>query len=89
MLVEQVDHLDADPWSLNVRNGIIDLRTGRLRVHDPALLMTRLADLIEADLAGARPLAPGQVVRLLGHRAVVFREGGDDALALHGEAART
>ena len=33
-----VDHeqLDADPWLLNVSNGTIDLRTGRLRDHDPA-----------------------------------------------------
>ena len=55
----------------------------------PVLLAVDAASLcIEGDLAGARPLAPGQVVRLLGHRAVVFRAGGADALALHGEAAR-
>ena len=55
----------------------------------PVLLAVDAASLcIEDDLAGARPLAPGQVVRLMGHRAVVFREGGEDALALHGEAAR-
>ncbi len=55
----------------------------------PVLLAVDAASLcIEDHLAGARPLAPGQVVRLLGHRAVVFREGGADALALHGEAAR-
>jgi P4 family phage/plasmid primase-like protien len=37
-----VDHedLDADPWLLNVSNGTIDLRTGRLRDHDPADLCT-------------------------------------------------
>lgn len=29
-------HLDADPWALNVLNGTIDLRTGQLRPHDPA-----------------------------------------------------
>jgi putative DNA primase/helicase len=33
---------DNDPWALNVRNGILDLRTGDLRQHDPAALMTRL-----------------------------------------------
>lgn len=37
-----VDHedLDADPWTLNVANGTIDLRTGHLREHDPAELCT-------------------------------------------------
>jgi uncharacterized protein YigA (DUF484 family) len=55
----------------------------------PALLAVDAASLcLEADMAGARPLAPGQVARLVGHRAVVFRPGGEDALALHGEAAR-
>ncbi len=55
----------------------------------PALLAVDAASLcIEDHLAGARPLAPGQVARLMGHRAVVFRPGGEDALSLHGEAAR-
>lgn len=55
----------------------------------PALLAVDAASLcIEDDLSGTRPLAPGQVTRLVGHRGVVFREGGQDALALHGEAAR-
>lgn len=35
--------LDADPWALNVRNGTIDLRTGRLLPHDPARLITKMA----------------------------------------------
>lgn len=42
-VVVSADDLDADPWALNVRNGIIDLRTGKLRPHDPAELHTRLA----------------------------------------------
>ena len=37
------DDLDADPWLLNVANGTIDLRTGALRDHDPADLITKLA----------------------------------------------
>jgi len=55
----------------------------------PALLAIDAASLCLEGTAhpGARPLAPGQVVRLLGHRAVVFRAGGEDAAALHGEAA--
>jgi len=34
--------LDADPYLLNVRNGTVDLRTGRLRPHDKADRITRL-----------------------------------------------
>ncbi|HEX4145155.1 MAG TPA: phage/plasmid primase, P4 family [Pirellulales bacterium] len=34
---------DADPWVLNAANGTIDLRTGELRPHDRADLITKLA----------------------------------------------
>jgi putative DNA primase/helicase len=37
------DQLDADPHLLNVQNGVVDLRDGSLRDHDPALLMTKIA----------------------------------------------
>ncbi len=37
-----VRQLDADPWSLNTPGGILDLRTGTLRPHDPAALHTRV-----------------------------------------------
>jgi putative DNA primase/helicase len=42
-LIAHVADLDADPWVLNVLNGTVDLRTGELRPHDPAALITRLA----------------------------------------------
>ncbi len=35
--------LDADPWLLNVLNGTIDLRTGELRPHDAADMLTKIA----------------------------------------------
>lgn len=35
--------LDADPWALNVLNGTIDLKTGKLRPHDRADLITKIA----------------------------------------------
>jgi P4 family phage/plasmid primase-like protien len=35
--------LDADPMLFNVRNGILDLRTGQLLPHDLGRLITRLA----------------------------------------------
>jgi putative DNA primase/helicase len=37
------DSLDADPWSLNVLNGTINLRTGALRPHRREDLITKLA----------------------------------------------
>ena len=36
------DQLDADPWSLNTPAGIIDLRTGLARPHDPLELHTKI-----------------------------------------------
>ncbi|HOG03885.1 MAG TPA: phage/plasmid primase, P4 family, partial [Accumulibacter sp.] len=49
LLVIEPDQWDADPWALNVNNGMVDLRTGRLRPHNPADHCTRLApvDFIE------------------------------------------
>jgi putative DNA primase/helicase len=34
---------DQDPWLLNVQNGIIDLRTGELRPHEPQAMLTKIA----------------------------------------------
>lgn len=39
---------DDDPWLLNCRNGTIDLRTGELRPHQQADLITLMAD-VEYD----------------------------------------
>jgi putative DNA primase/helicase len=39
----QPSRLDADPWLLNVANGTLDLRTGKLRSHRRSDLITRLA----------------------------------------------
>ena len=38
-----LDHeeLDLDPWKLGVRNGVVDLKTGKFREADPADLMMR------------------------------------------------
>lgn len=37
---------DTDPWAMNVENGTIDLRTGRLRPHNPADNLTKLAPVV-------------------------------------------
>ncbi|MGE0666173.1 MAG: phage/plasmid primase, P4 family [Sphingomonadales bacterium] len=34
---------DADPWLLNTRDGIVDLRSGEVRPHDPLSYMTKAA----------------------------------------------
>ena len=44
--------LDADPWLLNTQAGIVDLRTGVLRDHDPEALMTRLTGASPAAVQG-------------------------------------
>lgn len=40
--VSQSD-FDTHPWLLNVENGVLDLRSGELLPHDPALRLTQLA----------------------------------------------
>jgi|GEM_PF-2834230 len=37
------DQFDADPWVLNVENGIMDLTTGTLRPHESHALLTKIA----------------------------------------------
>jgi hypothetical protein len=54
----------------------------------PALLAVDAAALCaEAPLGGARLLPEGTIARLLGSRAVLFRDAGSDAKLLHAEAA--
>ena len=48
------DRLDAHPYLLNCRNGVVDLQTGELLEHDPALLLTKMAGApYEPDAEGA------------------------------------
>lgn len=50
-----VTDLDTDRWALNCLNGTLDLRTGILRPHDPADLLTKRCPVIY-DAAAALPL---------------------------------
>ncbi len=45
MMGVPAETLDADPWLLNVRNGVVDLRTGKLGPHRPELRMSRFVDI--------------------------------------------
>jgi putative DNA primase/helicase len=42
-LVATVDQWDQDPWLLNTPNGVVDLRTGKLRGHRVDDYMTKIA----------------------------------------------
>lgn len=58
---------DQQPDLLNVGNGVVDLRTGELRDHDPALLLTKLTPVHYApgathlDWEAAVAALPGEV----------------------------
>ena len=40
------DDLDRDPWAVNVQNGTVDLRTGELRTHARASMISKLAPVV-------------------------------------------
>jgi len=42
-MVARTSDFDNDPWLLNVQNGVLDLRTGELKPHDPGFKITKLA----------------------------------------------
>lgn len=42
-ILTRAEQWDRHPWLLNVNNGILDLKTGKLGKHDPELLLTKLA----------------------------------------------
>jgi putative DNA primase/helicase len=37
-----MEELDRDPWLINCQNGTVDLRTGKLKEHDPADRITKI-----------------------------------------------
>ncbi|WP_240806613.1 phage/plasmid primase, P4 family [Polyangium spumosum] len=45
-VVERASAFDADPWALSCLNGVVDLRTGKLRPHRREDLITRLAPVV-------------------------------------------
>ena len=47
------EQLDADPWILNTQSGIVDLRTGAVRPHDPDALCTKITNAPVDEAQGA------------------------------------
>jgi putative DNA primase/helicase len=41
-LAAGMEELDRDPWLVNCQNGTLDLRTGKLKAHDPADRSTKI-----------------------------------------------
>jgi putative DNA primase/helicase len=64
-VIRTTAQLDANPHELNVANGILDLRTGELRAHDPDALCTRLAP-VPYDWEADAPTWRALVRRALG-----------------------
>jgi putative DNA primase/helicase len=44
-----VDQWDSDPWALNTPAGIIDLRSGEIRKHDPLAYLTKITTVAPDD----------------------------------------
>lgn len=42
MVAIEPEAFDSDPWLLNCQNGTLDLRTGELRDHDPAMNLRKI-----------------------------------------------
>ncbi|MEM1552827.1 MAG: phage/plasmid primase, P4 family [Candidatus Bathyarchaeia archaeon] len=42
MVRDEAENFDRDPYLLNCLNGVLDLRTGELKPHDPELRLTKL-----------------------------------------------
>lgn len=62
MLTVDVDVLDRDPWLLNARNGVVDLRDGSLRPHRADDYMTKFVDVDYDPGLGVRDWAEWETV---------------------------
>ena len=66
-IVVTPDELDRDRYAFNVANGTVDLRTGELRPHDPADLITKLVP-IEYDPEATCPTFDAFMLRVMDGR---------------------
>jgi putative DNA primase/helicase len=49
-----MEELDQDPWLVNCQNGTLDLRTGRLKDHDPTERITKIVP-VDYDSGASAP----------------------------------
>jgi putative DNA primase/helicase len=90
--------LDCDPWLLNCENGTVDLRTGELREHRRADLITKLAP-VEYDPQATAPafmvflerILPSEALRRFVQRVLGYAATGkvseEILVILHGSGA--
>ena len=62
--------LDLDPWLLNCQNGTLDLKTGKLRPHSQADLITKRCS-VDFDAKAPCPVFEGFIARILGGQAAL------------------
>src|SRR5215204_4200717 len=60
------DELDANEWLLNVQNGTLDLRTGRLQPHSRNYLLTKIVP-FSYDPTATAPLWDRFLARIFRH----------------------
>ena len=77
------DQLDTDPWLLNVQNGILDLRIGKLLPHRREQMITKICPVAYRDTTSEiwesflKRVLPDPEVRAFVQRAVGYSLTGD------------
>lgn len=64
-LATLVTELDADPWILGVKNGLVNLRSGQFRAAQPEDLITRRAN-VEFDSSAICPIWQATIASITG-----------------------
>ncbi|GHU68900.1 hypothetical protein FACS189450_00680 [Spirochaetia bacterium] len=68
----KTDHLDTNPWLLNVENGTIDLRTGELREHRQEDMITKIAH-VTYDKNADCPIWRNFLMEIMNYNAELIR----------------
>ncbi|GHU81843.1 hypothetical protein FACS189468_5180 [Spirochaetia bacterium] len=68
----KTDHLDTNPWILNVENGTVDLRTGELREHRQEDMITKIAH-VTYDKNADCPIWRNFLMEIMNYNAELIR----------------
>jgi putative DNA primase/helicase len=82
-ILTRAEQWDSHPWLLNVGNGVLDLKTGKLGPHDPNLLLTKLAP-VDYDPEAAGDTWTAHIQRFLPNENVRRQVQRDLGMALVG-----